>query len=289
MKFLRLSLLSFFCLLSVTNTIFAQKQTPTLGIASSLSQDSLVYAAGFKVVTESVKKMLSPALSDEEFKENLKKIKAAKCKVLTCNVFFPADIKIAGPNVDEAKVLAYAEGVLSRAKKAGVKYIVLGSSGARSIPTDYDVNKAKSDFVKLCKKLGEIAGKHQVLVVLENLQSSETNFLNTLKSAAEIVRGVNHPNFKLNADIFHMMREGELPKEIIAAGDVIAFVEVAEKETRSLPGVKGDDFKPYLTALKQINYKGYLFIEGSVKNASVEIPAAFKYLSAQINEVYLGK
>jgi len=289
MKSLRLSLIAFLILLGVRNTVSAQQQTPTLGIASSLSQDSLVYAAGFKVITESVKKMLSPALTADEFNANLEKIKAAKCKVLTCNVFFPADIKIAGPVVDENKVLAYAEGVLSRAKQAGVKYVVLGSSGARSIPADYDVNKAKSDFVQLCKKLGTLAGKHQVLIVLENLQSSETNFLNTLNSAADIVRKVNHPNFRLNADIFHMMREGELPKEIVAAGDVIAFVEVAEKETRSLPGVKGDDFKPYLSALKQINYKGYLFIEGSVKNAAIEIPAAFKYLTAQINEVYLGK
>ncbi|TCC87274.1 sugar phosphate isomerase/epimerase [Pedobacter frigiditerrae] len=289
MKAICLSLLTFLSVLSLNNTVSAQQKTPKLGIASSLSQDSLVYAAGFKLITESVKKMLSPALTADEFNNNLEKIKAAKCKVLTCNVFFPADIKIAGPDVDEAKVLTYAEGVLSRAKQAGVKYIVLGSSGARSIPADYDVGKAKADFVKLCKKLGEIAGKYQVLIVLENLQSSETNFLNSLKSAAEIVRKVNHPNFRLNADIFHMMREGDLPEEIIAAGDVIAFVEVAEKETRSLPGVKGDDFKPYLNALKQINYKGYLFIEGSVKNAAVEIPAAFKYLSAQINEVYLGK
>ncbi|RZK58252.1 MAG: SGNH/GDSL hydrolase family protein, partial [Pedobacter sp.] len=159
-----LRLLTFLLLLSIGNIVLAQKQTPTLGIASSLGQDSLVYAAGFKVITESVKKMLGPNLTDEEFSANLKKIKAAKCKVLTCNVFFPADIKIAGPNVDEAKVLAYAEVVLSRAKQAGVKYIVLGSSGARSIPADYDVNKAKTDFVKLCKKLGEIAGKYQVLI-----------------------------------------------------------------------------------------------------------------------------
>jgi sugar phosphate isomerase/epimerase len=288
MKSLRLSLLTL-CLLSVTNIVSAQQLTPTLGIASSLSQDSLVYAAGFKVITESVKKMLGPTLSDEEFNANLKKIKAAKCKVLTCNVFFPADIKIAGPDVNETTVLAYAEVVLSRAKQAGVKYIVLGSSGARSIPADYEVSKAKSDFVKLCKKLGELAGKHQVLIVLENLQSSETNFLNTLNSAADIVRKVNHPNFRLNADIFHMMREGESPKEIIAAGDVIAFVEVAEKETRSLPGVKGDDFKPYLVSLKQVNYRGYIFIEGSVKNAAVEIPAAFKYLSSQVAEVYSKK
>ncbi len=276
-------------LLSVASFAPAKNEAPSLGIAISLSQDSLAHAAGFKVITESVKRMLSPALTADDFKANLQKIKAAKCKVLTCNVFFPADIKIAGPDVDEAKALSYAESVLARAKQAGVKYIVLGSSGARSIPTGYDENKAKADFIKLCKKLAPIAKKYQVTIVLESLQRAETNFLNSLKAAAMIVREVNHPNFRLNADLFHMMREGDSPTEIIAAGHLIAFVEVAEKETRSLPGVKGDDFRPYLRALKAINYKGYIFIEGSIGNAATEVPAAFKYLAAQVNEVYLAK
>ncbi|SDG73642.1 Sugar phosphate isomerase/epimerase [Pedobacter terrae] len=259
---------------------------PRLGIVSGLAHDSLAYASGFKMIGESVPKLLSPALTDEQFKANLKKISSAKCKVLSCNLFFPSGMKIAGPDVDEEKVLAYTETVLSRAGRAGVKFIVLGSSGARRIPVDYDVVKAKSDFVGLCKKLAQIAGKHKVTILLENLETTETNFITSLKSAAEMVTRVNHPNFRLNADIFHMMREGESPNEIIEAGKWIAFSEVAEKQNRSLPGVMGDDFKPYLRALHKINYKGFIFIEGSIKNADNEIPLAFEYLSAQIAAVY---
>jgi len=262
---------------------------PRLGIVSGLAQDSLAYASGFKMIGESVPKLLSPTLTDEQFKANLKKINAAKCKVLSCNLFFPSSMKIAGPDVDEVKVLAYTETVLSRARLAGVKFIVLGSSGARSIPVDYNVVKAKSDFVGLCKKLAQIAGKYKVIILLENLETTETNFITSLKSAAEMVREVNHPNFRLNADIFHMMREGEDPDEIIEAGKWIAFSEIAEKQNRSLPGVMGDDFKPYLRALHKINYKGFIFIEGSIKNAAIEMPLAFEYLSAQIAEVYSEK
>lgn len=259
---------------------------PRLGIVSGLAQDSLAYASGFKMIGESVPKMLSPQLTDEQFNANLEKIKAAKCKVLSCNLFFPSDIKIAGPDVDEAKVLRYTETVLSRAGRAGVKFIVLGSSGARSIPADYNMLKAKTDFIGLCKKLAQIAGRYEVTILLENLETTETNFITSLKSAAEVVRKVNHLNFRLNADIFHMMREGEAPDEIIKAGKWIGFAEVAEKEKRSLPGVTGDDFKPYLRALHQIKYKGYIFIEGNIKNAATEIPLAFTYLSAQIAAVY---
>ncbi|GGG92131.1 hypothetical protein GCM10007422_01370 [Pedobacter zeae] len=257
-----------------------------MGIVAGLTQDSLAYASGFKMIGESVPKLLSPTLTDEQFSTNLKKIKAAKCKVLSCNLFYPASIKIAGPEVDEAKVLAYTETVLSRARQAGVRFIVLGSSGARSIPADYGTVKAKSDFVALGKKLAQIAGKYQVTILLENLERTETNFITSLKSAAEVVREIDHPNFRLNADIFHMMREGESPNEIVEAGALIAFSEVAEKQNRSLPGVMGDDFRPYLSALHKINYKGFIFIEGSIKNAATEMPLAFKFLSAQIAEVY---
>jgi len=262
---------------------------PRLGIVSGLAQDSIAYASGFKMIGESVPKLLSPVLTDEQFKANLKKIGAARCKVLSCNLFFPSSMKIAGPEVDEVKVLAYTETVLARAGQAGVKFIVLGSSGARRIPAGYDVVKAKSDFVVLCKKLAQIAGKYQVIILLENLETTETNFITSLKSAAEIVSQVDHPNFRLNADIFHMMREGESPNEIIEAGALIGFSEVAEKQNRSLPGVMGDDFKPYLRALHKINYKGFIFIEGNIKNAATEMPVAFQYLSAQIAAVYSEK
>ncbi len=269
--------------------LLAQQKYPDIGIVSDLAQDSIAYAAGFRLIGESVPRILSPTLSDNEFNASLQKVKAAKCKVLSCNLFFPGSLKIAGPDVNEEKVLAYTTTVLWRAKQAGVKYIVLGSSGARSIPAGYDMEKAKADFIVLCKKLGQIAKKNDVIILLENLETTETNFITSLKAAAEIVKKVNEPNFRLNVDIFHMLREGESPDEIIAAAKQVAFCEIAEKEKRSLPGVAGDDFRPYLRALKKINYKGFIFIEASTNNAATEMPQAFKYLGQQVAEVYSGK
>jgi sugar phosphate isomerase/epimerase len=163
---------------------------------------------------------------------------------------------------------------------------VLGSGGPRRLPEGYDMTKAKTDFIVLCKKLAAVAGKYGIMIALESLQSSETNFLNTVKSAAEIVRGVNHPNFRLNADIFHMMRENESPQSIIDAADLLGHCEIAEKQTRSMPGLMGDDFKPYLRALRKANYKGHIFIEASSTNPVNDIPQAYKYLSLQLEEVY---
>jgi sugar phosphate isomerase/epimerase len=266
--------------------ISPKEKIPKIGIVAPLEQDSLVYASGFRMLGESVGRMLSPSLTEEQFQVNLARIKKAKCKVFLCNIFFPGSIKIAGPDVNERRVLGYADTVFSRAKKAGIPFVILGSGGARRLPDGYDGQKAQADFALLCRKLAIVAKKYNIMIALESLQAAETNFLVSLNSAAEVVRAVAHPNFKLNADIFHMSRGGESPQSIVDAADVLAYCEIAEKESRSLPGVKGDDFKPWLRALRKANYKGYIFIEGNTSNPGNDMPLSFKYLTRQLEEVY---
>lgn len=263
-----------------------KKSIPRLGIVAPVEQDSLVYASGFRMLGESVGRMLSPSLTEKQFQQNLERIKKAKCKVFLCNIFFPGSIKIAGPAVEENRVLGYADTVFSRAERAGIRFIILGSGGARRIPDGYNTVKAQADFVLLCRKLAMVAGKYGITVALESLQAAETNFLISLRSAAEVVRAVDHPNFKLNADIFHMMRGGESPQSIVDAADILVYCEIAEKEKRSLPGVQGDDFKPWLRALRNAKYKGHIFIEGNTNNPGKDMPLSFKYLTRQLEEVY---
>lgn len=46
-----------------------------------------------------------------------------------------------------------------------------------------------------------------------------------------------------------MLKENESPQSIIDAGSVIEYCEIAEKDERTYPGFKGDNFMPYLKAL----------------------------------------
>jgi sugar phosphate isomerase/epimerase len=265
----------------------ASQTISKLGMVARIDQDSLLYASGFSLMGESVGRMLSPSLTEAEFQANIKKMNNTKTKVYVCNVLFPATLKIAGPEVDEAQVLAFVDQVFYRAKRAGVPVIVLGSGGSRRLPEGYDNQTAKTAFTGLCRKMAKVAKKHGITIAIESLNSGETNFLNTLQETAEVVKQVDHPNFRLNADIYHMMKENESPQQIIDAGKIIVYVEIAEKEGRTMPGVKGDDFRPYFRALKSIGYKGPVVIEGKVNNPAKEIPFAAEYLTKQLREVYL--
>jgi hypothetical protein len=230
----------------------AQKKAPNmLGLILPLSKDSLAHAAGFTMIGESVSKMLSPSLTETQFQNNIEQLKKAQSKVYMCNILFPGTMKIAGPVVNTPRVLAYVDSVFLRASQANIKYIILGSSGSRRLPDGYDNKKAQADFTVLCGKLALVAQKHNIMLVLESLETAETNFLLNLKETAEVVRAVNNPNFKLNADIYHMGRMKETPQVIVDNADIIVHCEIAELEIRTLPGMKGRRFKTLFTRLKK--------------------------------------
>lgn len=282
----RLITLTAVVLLYCITTVFSQR-IPQLGIAASLENDAVLYQSGFRLIGESVGSLLSPKLTHQQFLQKVASLKTAQCKVYMCNSFFPGDMKIAGDKVNEQQVLTFADTVFSRAHQAGIPAIVLGSGAARRLPEGYDVKKATDDFILLAKKLAVIAEKYKVKIFLEALNSTETNFITTLKQAAYIVNGVNHPSFRLNADIYHMLKENESPQSIIDAGSIIEYCEIAEKEERTYPGFKGDDFVPYLKALKKIKYKGYIFIEGRWKDYKTEAPLAKAYMEKQLKLAYI--
>ena len=72
-----------------------------------------------------------------------------------------------------------------------------------------------------------------------------------MSEGASIVERVNHKNIRLLCDLFHMTADGEPPQAIVDAGKHIRHCHIAEAAERTAPGTDGDDFRPYLRALKK--------------------------------------
>ncbi|RYE41821.1 MAG: hypothetical protein EOP48_23715, partial [Sphingobacteriales bacterium] len=69
---------SFVLLVSVlifSNTAVFSQSIPQLGIASSLENDAVLYQSGFQLIGESVGKLLSPKLSQEQILKNKSSLK----------------------------------------------------------------------------------------------------------------------------------------------------------------------------------------------------------------------
>ena len=275
------------CVLSV-QTVTAQKNKTKLGIiADVIKLDSFLYSVGYRYVEEGVSRSFSPReVTEEQFKEKLAAFKKAKLKIHAANVFVPSQVRLNGPELSEPVVLGYVDTVMRRAKAAGLRVIVLGSSGARNIPDGYDREKAKAEFVDIVRKMAGVAKKYGIVIAMENLNKSECNFVNSLAEGLEIAKEVDHPNFRLTADIYHMLRENDPPDAIRAAGKYLVHGHIAENKDRARPGKNGEDFRPYFQALKDIGFKGVVTMECRWTDIRQEAAEALVYLQGQLDEVY---
>lgn len=269
------------------DSLFAQGKMPSIGIVSNFENDSLLHANGYGYLVESISKCLSPrSVSEEQFQNNLTAFKALKTNLYAVNIFIPGDMKVVGPDVKEEVILSYVEEVFKRCRAANVNLVIWGSGGARRVPDNFDRSKARHQFVSIAKKISVVAKKYNVVLALENLNSTETNFITTLQGAFDMVKEVNHPNFRLCADIYHMLKEGEKPNVIARTKKYLVHCDIAEKEGRTPPGTKGEDFSAYLKALKEIDYTGKIIMECLWDNLASEAKPAYEFLQSQIAKVY---
>ena len=223
-----------------------------------------------------------PADNESVFEQKLALLKESKLPVEACNSFLPGNLKCVGPAPLHEDILKFGETAFRRAQMAGVKTIVFGSGGARAIPEGFSREEAKQQFISICKQLAPFAQKYNVVISLEPLNTKECNFINSVAEGGDIVEAVNHENFRLLADIYHMLMENESPSNIIKYGHLLYHTHIAEKNGRTAPGVNNDDFTPYFKALKDVKYEGRMAIECSWKNLGDQAANALNAMKKQL-------
>jgi sugar phosphate isomerase/epimerase len=258
----------------------------SLGVFASYDHAPYLRGLGYGYIEESVGGFLIPKDGQSKFDQNLNDLHTVKFPIKSYVILLPADLKTLGPNADHEGVLQRTELALKRAKECGSKYIVFGSGGARNIPDGFDRDKAKAQHIAVTKRMAPLAEKYGIKIAVEPLNRGETNFINSLAEGVEIVEAVKSPGVKLLCDIYHMLKEDESPDEIVKYGKHIVHCHIAERESRTPPGVKGDDFRAYLASLKKIGYKGGLSIECfQYTDFDKEIKTGIEVLRKQISEV----
>ena len=262
---------------------FSYPYEPEYAVCTNITNYPLLKAAGYQYVESNVP-YLMPDRSDAEFQEHLDEIKRVEARIISCTSFIPGSLPLVGPDAKQDEALVWADSALRRAGMVNIPYIVFGSGDARNVPEGFDREEAARQFISFCKQVAPLAQKYKVTVVIEPLNRSETNLVNSLEEGARIVEAVGHPNLQLLCDIYHMMREDEPASEIVKYGKYIRHCHIAEREERTSPGTKGDDFRLYFRALKEIGYKGCVSIEGRWKDLPREIQPALSYMQEQFRD-----
>lgn len=241
-------------------------------------------AMGIEFLNASTSKLLIPDRPDEEFAKRLESISCCPLPILSCNGFIrPSHLRCVGEEANHDEVLDWAGTALRRLKQVGGRFMVFGSDGSRSLRAGWSKEQADRQFVDLLRRMGPLAQRHGVTVVVEPLNARECNYITRIGEAASLIRRADHPHIRVCADLYHMAVGGDAPEDLRQAADVVALIEIAEKVERAFPGVGGQDFRPYFRVLKAAGYRDAINIEAS--GSMDQLARAVRVIRGQAAEV----
>lgn len=219
-------------------------------------------------------------LSDADF-ENLRgQLTKAGIGCEVCHNFFPASIRLTGPDVNMEIITDYVEKALGRASRLGAEVVVFGSSGAKNVPDGFAMEKAWQQIVEMLKKIDPLARRFKITIAVEPINKSESNIINSVREGLEIVRQVNRKNIQLLVDYYHLTVANESLDIIDEAKDYIKHIHFAEATGRQFPKSAKNSYIEFFGKMKSIGYNSRISIEAFSANTAEDAAAALRLLKS---------
>lgn len=158
--------------------------------------------------------------------------------------------------VDWLKTVVEINHVLGAETVVGPYHSAIGEfSGAG--PTA-DEKKRSADVLRTA---AEFAKGANLMMAIEYLNRFECYLITTASQAVELVKTVDHPNFRTMYDTFHAhIEEKDQASTVRTLAPVLAHVHISEND-RGTPGTGQVDWDGAFSALAEVGYKGWMVIE----------------------------
>ena len=215
--------------------------------------------AGFDYIEMSLAHVA--VLGEEAFQSLSARIEGAGLRCEACNNFFPASIRLTGPESDLPAALRYATAAMDRAKTLGAEVIVFGSAGARHLPEGFDYGRGCEQLVELLRALAPLAERRGMSIATEALNQLECNIINRLSEAVDLAKAVNRSAVGVVIDSYHLEIEEEDLGIIGSAGPLARHVHIALGRSRRFPVVWDRHLSAVFGSLVAAGYQGRCSIE----------------------------
>lgn len=200
---------------------------------------------------ESAFEMLANAPSQQfsDFADELKK-NDIPCESVNC--FLPGSLKVVGPQVDHDALHDYVKRGMENGERLGVKTVVFGSGGARSIPEGFPYAQAIRQLVTFLKEIaGPLAAGHGITLTIEPL--CDCNVITTVKEGAILAAMADMPSVRSLGDLYHMEKVGDTCEDVLALKGMLKHAHIAEPSQRIYPTLNDAfDYRPFVRALEEI-------------------------------------
>jgi sugar phosphate isomerase/epimerase len=139
--------------------------------------------------------------------------------------------------------------------------MVFGSPKQRDLLDGVSFAEGVQFAAEVFRQTTPAAQSRAVTIAFEPLARKETNFMNTADQAVELIRAVDHPNFRLHLDVKAMSDMGKPVPQIIREHRPHVVYFHANDPDGHGPGTSGLDHRPFAVALKEIGYTGWVSVE----------------------------
>lgn len=206
-----------------------------IGCCVDVCDAERVIAQGFDFVDLNGQELASMPL--EAVRALADRLGRAPCIGLHATV--PARVRLAGPDFSLAAAAAYFQGLAERARLLRVRYLGIGSPRSRSLPSDFPVARADAQMRDALRAAATAYPEGQIL--LESLNPTETNYINSLAHAARVIEGLDPARIGLVLDVFHFALCGERPGALTdAIAARVRYIHIADPVRRSFPSASTD-------------------------------------------------
>ena len=177
----------------------------------------------------------------------------------------PEGLYINHPDVNVRKTTQnYLKELIDLCGDLGGKVLVHGSPQQRNVKEEWDPAETRKLALETFRICAEAAHSRDVYYCLEALTTVDTNFINTIDEALQMVDEIGHPNFQTMLDCrsIHASAKAELPRVLKAALETgkLKHVHVNDPNGRG-PGFGDLQFTPLLKVLHEADYQGYISVE----------------------------
>jgi sugar phosphate isomerase/epimerase len=143
----------------------------------------------------------------------------------------------------------------------GGRFVINGSPKQRNLANGITAEQGRAWAREVLQPAVNVAEDRDVTICFEPLAPSETNFINTAADAIEFAREFNSPALSVILDVKAMSSEGRpVPDIIRASKGGFAYFHANDANLKG-PGFGDVDFRPIVTALKDVGYDGYVSVE----------------------------
>jgi sugar phosphate isomerase/epimerase len=175
----------------------------------------------------------------------------------------PEDLHFTTPDDDvRARTIDYMHALIDFCGDLGGPYMIFGSPGQRSTVDGQTVAEAKARFAAGLAEVGDHAQDRDVMILVEPLSSDQTDVVNTLAEAMDVVEQADHPAISTMFDFHNTVDETE-PLDVLIEQyiDHIHHVQIQEMDGTYLGQTAARDFVPAFQAFNRLGYDGWISLE----------------------------